>query len=218
MWLNRVTLDIIGLAGNLLSLLTTCIAHSESHVGFNHDFDSLHSSAEEKTTNDTYRAIRSVLSRVGSPDPLFVLQLLFPMFRLLVSISLDSGEEKLTNLPTFLQPTRRSRLLSRAFKEIQHTGSQLIQDRKTAVRSECDVNGSGPVERQDVGGHDLLSLLIKANIAADIPESMRMSDSEILSREHIVLFPSLVFRPKIRIMTYILEVPTFLLAGHETSR
>jgi cytochrome P450 len=156
MWLNRATLDIIGLAG------------------FNYSFDSLRSSTEEKTSNDTYRAIRSVLSRVGLPDPLFALQLFFPMFRLI--------------------PTRRSRLLGRAFKEIQHTGSQLIQDKKAAVRAECDVNGSGPVERQDVGGHDLLSLLIKANIAADMPESMRMSDSEILS-----------------------QVPTFLLAGHETT-
>ncbi|KAF8491338.1 cytochrome P450 [Russula emetica] len=156
MWLNRVTLDIIGLAG------------------FNYAFDSLHSPAEEKKTNDPYRPIRSVLTHAVSPDPFFRIQLLFPMFRLI--------------------PTRRSRVLNRAFKEIQHTGSQLIQDRKTAVHDECDVNGSGAVGRQDVDGHDLLSLLIKANIAADMPESMRMSDSEILS-----------------------QVPTFLLAGHETS-
>jgi len=86
------------------------------------------------------------------------------------------------------------------------------------VRAECDVNGSGLVGRQDVGGHDLLSLLIKANIAADMPESMRMSDSEILSREHIFPFPNLVFRLGVTIMTYIPEVPTFLLAGHETFR
>ena len=86
------------------------------------------------------------------------------------------------------------------------------------MRAEREVNGAGAIERQDVGGHDLLSLLIKANIAADMPESMRMSDSEILSREHIASFPNLVFRFGVMIMTYILEVPTFLLAGHETSR
>ncbi|KAF8491342.1 cytochrome P450 [Russula emetica] len=174
MWLNRVTLDIIGLTGNLLSLSTALIALPESHVGFNYAFDSLHSPAEEKKTNDTYRAIRSVLTHAVLPDPFFPIQYMFPMFRLI--------------------PTRRSRVLNRAFKEIQHTGSQLIQDRKTDVHAECDANGSGVVGRQDVGGHDLLSLLIKANMAADIPESMRMSDSEILS-----------------------QVPTFLLAGHETS-
>jgi hypothetical protein len=90
MWLNRATLDIIGLTGNLLSLLTASITHSESHLGFDYAFDSLHTPAEEseeKTTNDTYRAIRSVLSRTGSPDPFFAMQLFFPMFRLIVSIS-----------------------------------------------------------------------------------------------------------------------------------
>jgi hypothetical protein len=91
MWLNRVTLDIIGLAGNLLSLLTAPIAHSESHVGFNYAFDSLHSPAEEKEekkTNDIYWAIRSVLALTVSPDPFFAIQLFFPVFRLIVSVSL----------------------------------------------------------------------------------------------------------------------------------
>jgi hypothetical protein len=40
------------------------------------------------------------------------------------------------------------------------------------------------VEKQDVQGNDLLSLLVKSAIAADIPESMRLSDSAILSREY----------------------------------
>jgi hypothetical protein len=44
---------------------------------------------------------------------------------------------------------------------------------------------SSVVEKQDVQGHDLLSLLVKSNVAADIPESMRMSDLEIMSREHL---------------------------------
>lgn len=96
MWLNKATLDIIGLAGKLpsiASLLAAPIASSESHVGFNFAFDSLHPSAEEKK-NDIYGAIRSVLSI--SPDPFFALQLFFPLFRLIVSISLLSemrGEE-----------------------------------------------------------------------------------------------------------------------------
>jgi hypothetical protein len=88
MWLNRVTLDIIGLTGNLLSLFTASSCTFRFYVGFNYAFDSLHSSGEEKTTNDTYQAFQSVLSRTGSPDPLFAIQLLFPMFRLIVSTSL----------------------------------------------------------------------------------------------------------------------------------
>jgi hypothetical protein len=62
------------------------------------------------------------------------------------------------------------------------------------VLAECDTNRSGAVGRQDVGGHDLLSLLIKSNIAADMPESMRMCDSEILSRMRFPPFHSIVFR------------------------
>lgn len=92
MWLNKVTLDIIGLAGNLLSiasLLATPVACSESYLGFNCAFDSLHSlddSAEKK--NDVYGSIRSVLSTSNLPDPLFAVQLFFPLFRLIVSILL----------------------------------------------------------------------------------------------------------------------------------
>jgi len=61
---------------------------------------------------------------------------------------------------------------------------------KTAVLAERNVGGSGAIGKQDVQGHDLLSLLIKSNIASDVPESMRMSDSEILSRESHFSFPS----------------------------
>ena len=94
MWLNKVTLDIIGLAGKspfMASLLATPITRSESHVGFNSTFNSLHSSAEEK--NDIYGAIRSVLSLSTSPDPFFAVQLFFPLFRHIVSIPLCREEQ-----------------------------------------------------------------------------------------------------------------------------
>jgi cytochrome P450 len=81
------------------------------------------------------------------------------------------------------QPTARARIVDRAVQEIHRIGSRLIEDRKAAVLAERSTNESGVVEKQDVQGHDLLSLLVKSNIAADMPENMRMSDSEILSRE-----------------------------------
>jgi len=113
------------------------------------------------------------MSTFNSRHLFFVLQLFFPVFRPI--------------------PTSRSRIIDGAFVVIQRIGSQLIQDRKTAIFAEHSA-GSGAVEKQDVSGHDLLSLLVRSNIAADIPENMRLSDSEILS-----------------------QIPTFLLAGHETS-
>ncbi|KAI9443955.1 cytochrome P450 [Lactarius indigo] len=152
-WLNKVTLDIIGLAG------------------FNYTFNSLHSPDENQ--NELYESIRSMfMAKAG--EFMFVLQLFFPLFRPI--------------------PTARSRALNRSLEVIRRIGSQLIQDKKAAVLAELNLDGSGVVEKHDVQGHDLLSLLIKSNIASDMPESMRMSDEEILS-----------------------QVPTFLLAGHETS-
>jgi hypothetical protein len=84
-----------------------------------------------------------------------------------------------------LQPTARSRTLERAFEVIRPVGSRIIEERKADVLTERNSSGSSVVEKQDVQGHDLLSLLVKSNIAADIPESMRMSDLEILSRERL---------------------------------
>jgi hypothetical protein len=96
-----------------------------------------------------------------------------------------------------LQPTHRSRALDRSFETVQHIGSELIQNKKNAVLTESNANGSGAVEKQNVQGHDLLSLLIKSNIASDMPESMRMSDSEILSRAR--LSPFSMFRPLLKL-------------------
>ena len=76
----------------------------------------------------------------------------------------------------------------------------------------AELSSDGVVEKRDVQGHDLLSLLIKSNIASDMPENMRMSDSEILSRKvPCVSLHDLQLNANS-------EVPTFLLAGHETSR
>ena len=66
---------------------------------------------------------------------------------------------------------------------LRRIGSQLIQDKKAAILAELSSDGAGVVEKHDVQGQDLLSLLIKSNIASDMPSDMRMSDSEILSRK-----------------------------------
>ncbi|KAH8985283.1 cytochrome P450 [Lactarius akahatsu] len=152
-WLNKVTLDIIGLAG------------------FDYAFNSLHSPDDKQ--NELYESVRSMLTiKVG--EIMFVLQLFFPLFRPI--------------------PTARSRALNRSLEVVQRIGSQLIRDKKAAVLAELSSDASVVVEKHDVQGHDLLSLLIKSNIASDIPESKRMSDEEIIS-----------------------QLPTFLVAGHETS-
>ncbi|KDQ07869.1 hypothetical protein BOTBODRAFT_139546 [Botryobasidium botryosum FD-172 SS1] len=75
---------------------------------------------------------------------------------------------------------------------MRQIGRELIQQKKDAILAE--VGTSGIIEKSSVKSRDLLSLLIKANMASDIPESQKMSDEEILD-----------------------QISTFLIAGHETT-
>ncbi|KAI0058333.1 cytochrome P450 [Artomyces pyxidatus] len=154
-WLNKVTLDIIGLAG------------------FNYDFGALYSTDDEP--NELSEAVREMFT-FDNKDFLLLLQLVVPAARII--------------------PSARSRMNTRCLQTIRRIGMEMIVQKKATVLEESSNtdNDASVVERKDVQGHDLLSLLIKSNMAADLPERGRMSDEEILS-----------------------QVPTFLVAGHETT-
>lgn len=64
---------------------------------------------------------------------------------------------------------------------MRRIGLQLITDKKAAILAETREAGHG-VEKKDVTGRDLLTLLIKANMAVDVPESQRLTDEEVLAR------------------------------------
>jgi len=68
-------------------------------------------------------------------------------------------------------------------------GRQILSDSKAAVAASEKAG-----EKDSVRGHDLLSLLVRANTATDLSDSQRMSDEDVLA-----------------------QVPTFLVAGHETT-
>ncbi len=78
-------------------------------------------------------------------------------------------------------------------------GRQLLVEAKVA----------GEAEKAD--NKDLLSLLVRANVSPDVPVNQRMNEADVLSR-----MPSLdmLMLP----IELLIEVPTFLLAGHETTR
>lgn len=57
-------------------------------------------------------------------------------------------------------------------------GMKLIADKKAEV-----INAANAGEKDNkLHSRDLLTLLIKANMSADIPESQRMSDEDVLAR------------------------------------
>jgi hypothetical protein len=58
-------------------------------------------------------------------------------------------------------------------------GLQLVKEKKTALQTDSNVG----VEKKSIQSRDLLSLLIKANVASDVPDNQRLSDEEVLARE-----------------------------------
>ncbi|KAK7002345.1 cytochrome P450 [Favolaschia claudopus] len=144
-WLNKTTLDIIGLAG------------------FDCTFNSLNSSQPTELA-----AAFSATMRATSALSLFdIVRAWFPVFRFIPT--------KFTTMTGISQAT------------MQRIGREIIGGTKAEMAENGGFGTGG-------GGRDLLSLLMRANTAKDVPESQRLSEEEVLA-----------------------QVPTFLAAGHETT-
>lgn len=59
-------------------------------------------------------------------------------------------------------------------------GKELLSDAKAAALA--NATEKGEIDKNSLRGRDLLSLLVKANMATDIPESQRLSDEDVLAR------------------------------------
>ena len=70
---------------------------------------------------------------------------------------------------------------------MRRIGSQLIEEKKAEIRREYTSEGKekdAGLERKNVRGRDLLTLLLKANMATDIPDSQKLSDEDVLARTY----------------------------------
>jgi len=86
-------------------------------------------------------------------------------------------------------PTKRAKNIAIAQTTMARIGRQLLSDSKASITASEKAG-----EKNTVHGRDLLSLLVRANTATDLSDSQRMSDEDVLA-----------------------QVPTFLVAGHETT-
>ncbi|KAI1792354.1 cytochrome P450, partial [Ganoderma leucocontextum] len=145
-------------------------------AGFNYEFDSLN---PDSKPNELEQAFQGVFEVPDKFPLLLILRHFFPIFRVIRD--------------------ERARRIERAHAVMQRIGLQLIQGKKAAItreraeKHEQEKSFDG-IERRDLRSRDLLTLLIKANMVSDIPESQRLSDEDVLA-----------------------QVPTFLVAGHETT-
>lgn len=76
---------------------------------------------------------------------------------------------------------------------MRRIGMQLVEEKKAALRAQAQPTATNSekegVSRKDMEGRDLLTLLLKANMANDIPEGQRLTDEEVLAREYISFLP-----------------------------
>ncbi|KAH7910533.1 cytochrome P450 [Hygrophoropsis aurantiaca] len=140
-------------------------------AGFNYEFNSLN--ADEKK-NELNEAFSTMFSAGTTVSVLPMLQGWIPPLRVI--------------------PTDRGRKIAVAQKTMGRIGRELLRDAKASVMASQGNEKNGVIEKSSLQGRDLLSLLVRANMATDIPENQKLSDEDVLA-----------------------QVPTFLVAGHETT-
>ncbi|KAF8451154.1 cytochrome P450 [Boletus edulis BED1] len=138
-------------------------------AGFNYNFDALNANEKPNELNEAFATVNEVMQKLTT---LSILEARFPLFRIL--------------------PSDRARTTKISTRTMNRIGRELLSEAKAAARESATEKGE--IEKKNLRGRDLFSLLVKANMATDIPESQRLSDEDVLA-----------------------QVPTFLVAGHETT-
>ncbi|RDX45658.1 cytochrome P450 [Lentinus brumalis] len=136
-------------------------------AGFSYEFDALN---PEKPTNELNRAFSVIFKQPPKMNLFAIIGGFVPILQRL-DPRIRQGDE--------------------AKAVMQRIGMEILQEKKASILSE---KSAGGVEKKDVQGRDLLTLLLKANMATDVPDSQRLTDEEVIA-----------------------QVPTFLVAGHETT-
>ncbi|VDB87090.1 unnamed protein product [Peniophora sp. CBMAI 1063] len=151
---------------NIVPLLHKCTLDIIGMAGFEYDFGVLERSDSPNELND---AMRKMFSTPMSP--LDVMHNMLPITRII--------------------PSKRDACVRDARVVMDNVGYQLIARMKADVIANAEGRA---VEKKDFQGKSLLSLLVKANMASDLPETQRLTDEEMLG-----------------------QIPTFIVAGHETT-
>ncbi|KAG9045759.1 hypothetical protein FS837_005680, partial [Tulasnella sp. UAMH 9824] len=149
-WLNRATLDIIGLAG------------------FGYDFNSV-AEGEKNELAQAFARLFTPPSRIPVID---MLAERFPILRFI--------------------PTEGARKTAESKEIMARVGRQLVEEKRAAILAEASLSGN--LDKKQFKGKDILSVIIKANMATDVKDTEKMSDQEVMD-----------------------QIYTMLVAGHETT-
>ncbi|KAJ7452640.1 cytochrome P450 [Mycena latifolia] len=166
-WAAQVARNPSATRVEVLSWLRRMTLDVIGQAGFDYDFDSLNPTGD---SNELHEAFTELLH---SPNAART-----TMFRLLQSI-----------MPALqLLPLPGMKALATARQGMLSIGGKIVSTSKAATKAS---GGEGALN----GRRDLLSVLLKANMSTNIPESQRLTDDEVIA-----------------------QIPAFFIAGHETTR
>ncbi|KAJ7453487.1 cytochrome P450 monooxygenase [Mycena latifolia] len=151
---------------DVLSWLNKMTLDVIGHAGFDYELNSLN---PDGTSSEMHQAIDALFHSPNAPRA-GILPRLMPAIPLLRFLPL---------------PGRK--VVRDARDKLIGIGNQLIAERKATIKAAGDPK-AGP------GGRDLFSLILSANMDANLPEHHRMTDAEVIG-----------------------QIPTFFLAGHVTT-
>ncbi|KAH9937781.1 cytochrome P450 [Epithele typhae] len=136
-------------------------------AGFNYEFNAIN---PRGPPNELSEAFGQIFDPANRPSALSGLRIMTPFLNELL-------------------PDAESRRQAKAQRAMRRIGMQLVQEKKAAIAAEGTIkdtkleeSGSGI----DLRGRDLLTLLLKANMATDIPENQKLSDEDVLARDFLV--------------------------------
>ncbi|KAF8513725.1 cytochrome P450 [Hysterangium stoloniferum] len=159
---------------NIMTWLSKATLDIIGLAGFDYQFNALDPSGKENELNTAF----SNVMKQGHHSIIWVLaQSYIPVLRFI--------------------PTARGRLVKRSREVMDRVGNKLVHDKKQAILQESAAkteSGKTQIERSSITTRDLLSRLMAANMATDLPDNQRLSDEDVLA-----------------------QIPTFLIAGHETT-
>ncbi|EAU81974.2 cytochrome P450 [Coprinopsis cinerea okayama7 len=164
-WMNEISKEGDKAKVDALSWLSRLTLDVIGLAGFSYQFNALSNDPEKNELNRAFAKIFNTNSQVSLS---VIVPRLIPALRW---IPVENDAE-----------TRQAR------QTMDRIGRELLDSSKAKLAK------SGTVEKDSLRSKDLLTLLLRANMATDLPEHQRMSDEDVLA-----------------------QVPTFLVAGHETT-
>ncbi|KAF9241638.1 cytochrome P450 [Melanogaster broomeanus] len=107
-----------------------------------------------------------------------------------------------------LFPDKRAKTVKRCQAVIRRVAGKLVQSKKARIMDD-EKSGAAPTDK------DLLSLLLKSNLATDLPPDQRISDEDILHNINTFISPDMQTRLRAELLDIVPSTPTLRLTTDE---